>query len=87
MIEKPDGKIIESVTITPVGTLENTVYVRKNNNNTSDSDAGRLVGTVTGSSPKTFEIGSDAKNITIVVNVTAVWAYSFGYSVTYANEN
>lgn len=85
LIEKPDGKIIESVTITPVGTLENTVYVRKNNN-TSSSDGGTLVGTVTGSSPVTFEIGSDAENITIVVNVSDVWAYSFGYSVTYANE-
>lgn len=85
LIEKPDGKIIESVTITPVGTLENTVYVRKNNN-TSNSDGGTLVGTVTGSSPVTFEIGSDAENITIVVNVSDVWTYSFGYSVTYANE-
>lgn len=86
MIQKPDGKTIESVTISPVGTLSDTIYIRKNNDG-SNSDSGTLVGTVTGSSPVTFEIGNDAKNISIVANITpGVWAYSFGYSVTYTNE-
>ena len=85
-IQKPDGKIIESVTISPAGTLTDTIYVRKNNDGLN-SDTGTLVGTVTGSSPVTFEIGNDAQNISIVANITpGVWTYRFGYSVTYTNE-